>query len=270
MNILLKLYRFLFASSKFYKLNLLLFHMSLRGIGVLNYESSKVSGEDYLINELLPRLVKSGTPTFFDVGANTGDYTRLLSNRFPNAFIHSFEPHPKNFLYLNALNLPNITTYNIAIGENREKRMLYDRIDIDGSPHASVYEDVISDIHHQESRATHIQVETVEDITRNKAIGYIDFLKIDTEGHELAVLKGAYNLLENQAIGCIHIEFNEMNIVSKVFFRDFRKLLPNYVFYRLLPHSLILLDDTPVMTEIFAYQNILAVQKNQISLLESL
>ena len=36
-------------------------------------------------------------------------------------------------------------------------------------------------------------------------------------------------------------------------------MLGEYSLYRLLPHGLLLLDDTPVLTEIFAYQNIIAI-----------
>ena len=90
-------------------------------------------------------------------------------------------------------------------------------------------------------------------------IDIIDFLKVDTEGHELAVLQGASSLIEDGRIGCIHFEFNEMNIVSRVFFLDFRELLHNYKLYRLLPNGLLPLGDSPLETELFAYQNIVAL-----------
>ena len=52
-----------------------------------------------------------------------------------------------------------------------------------------------------------------------------------------------------------------MNIVSRVFFRDFRLVLNNYDFYRLLPGGVILLGDVPLSTELFAFQNIIAIPK---------
>jgi hypothetical protein len=49
-----------------------------------------------------------------------------------------------------------------------------------------------------------------------------------------------------------------MNVISRMFFRDFRALLPEYNFFRLLPHGRIGLDDSALGTELFAYQNIVA------------
>lgn len=96
---------------------------------------------------------------------------------------------------------------------------------------------------------------------KTEGIDYIDLLKIDAEGNELEILKGSSNLLKEGRIGYIFFEFNEMNIISRVFFRDFYKLLSNYEIYRLLPKGLILLKDCPVETELFAFQNILAMNK---------
>ena len=53
-----------------------------------------------------------------------------------------------------------------------------------------------------------------------------------------------------------------MNIVSRAFFRDFRIILKDYDLYRLLPSGVIRLGDSPVQTELFAYQNIIAIPKN--------
>src|SRR6185436_3522307 len=87
----------------------------------------------------------------------------------------------------------------------------------------------------------------------------VDFLKIDTEGNELKVLKGAQSLLQKNAIRAIQFEFNEMNVVSRVFLRDFYDILAGYTFYRLLPDGLLPLGRYSARNEIFAFQNIFAV-----------
>lgn len=261
------IYRCLFASSMFYKFNKMVFHLSLRGLGVLNYESYAVSGEKYLINKLLPILIDNKKPIFFDVGANIGDYTRLLHNRFPNALIHSFEPHPGTYSNLCKLELEDTKFHNVAVGDYNGTTALYDCADCNGSSLASVYKNVISEFYKENIKTEEVQIRTLDAIACNENIELIDYLKIDTEGSELAVLKGASTLLKKGAIRYIHFEFNNMNIISRVFFRDFRKLLKNYCFFRLLPKSAILLNEDPLLTELFAYQNIFAVPRDKVSLI---
>src|SRR5581483_5378775 len=97
MNIFSLCHRMVFARPAFQKLNSRLLYLALHGLGVLNYQNDTVSGERYLLGKWLPRVIRRPQPVFFDVGANNGDYSRLLVERFPAAFVHAFEPHPKNY-----------------------------------------------------------------------------------------------------------------------------------------------------------------------------
>jgi len=105
-------------------------------------------------------------------------------------------------------------------------------------------------------------VETLDDIAAKEGVEYIDFLKIDTEGHELAVLSGASRLLREHRIGYIQFEFNALHVYSRAFFRDFRNILSDYELYRLLPKGLLPLGTSVTSTEIFGFQNILAAPKS--------
>jgi len=262
MQLLISIYRIIFARPIFFRLNDMLFRLILRGLGILNFENSKISGEDYLINKILPTKLKISNPIIFDVGANIGDYSLALSGRFPNSIIYSFEPHPETFSRLKS-NIPtnNIKLFNFALGEKKDTLTLYDRNDSNGSPFASLHKEAITDIQNKGTIEIPVQVFTLDEFTTENNISRIDFLKIDTEGNELSILKGAKNLLDECKIGCIHFEFNEMNVVSRTFMRDFRIILKNYQLYRLLPKGLLLLNDSPIASELFAYQNILAVPK---------
>jgi hypothetical protein len=75
----------------------------------------------------------------------------------------------------------------------------------------------------------------------------------------LNVLKGAQKLIESKSINIIAFEFNMMNIVKRVFLKDFINILPGYSFYRLLQDGLIPLSYNNLQ-EIFAYQNIIAIR----------
>ncbi len=237
--------------------------LSLSGLGILNYQNNKVSGEQYFLKKVLPRILRSDRVIFLDVGANIGSYTLELTRLFPNAKVHSFEPHPKNFEQLkSAITSENVVLHNVAMGAATGKAVLYDRADCDGSEHATLHEAVLTDIHHIGIVATEINVDTLDNLASIHKIDFIDLLKIDTEGHELAVLQGAAKLLKQQKVGCIHFEFNEMNVVSRVFLNDFRKILPGYSLFRLLPKGLLPLSHSPLETELFAYQNIIALPQS--------
>lgn len=259
---LLNAYRAVFARPFFHKFNRLLFHMSMRGLGMLNYENSQVSGEEYLVSKVLKTFVKSKQPVFFDVGANVGDFSQALLRNFPTAQLHAFEPHPANFEKLKA-NVTSAAHHNLALGHQAGKLTLFDRADLNGSAHASLFADVISEIHGQELVSVDVEVDTLDNFAEREGVEYIDFLKIDTEGNELAVLQGATQLLQAGGIGCVHFEFNEMNVVSRVFLRDIRLLLKGYNLYRLLPNGLLPLGNSPLENELFAYQNILAVPESR-------
>jgi FkbM family methyltransferase len=260
--LILRLYRSIFARPRFYKLNYAVFRLGLGGLGIRNWENDNVTGEKYLVTKVLPKRITRADPVIFDVGANLGVMTSLLLEHFPGATIHAFEPHPKNLARLREkLSSPRVVLHDVALGEARGAMSLFDRADSDGSFHASLFEDVITEIHRQGAVSHAVRMETLDDAAAEVGVTYIDFLKIDVEGGELAVLKGASRLLRDKRIGCIQFEFNEMNVISRTFFRDFRKVLPDHELFRMLPKGLLPVNDLPLQSELFGFQNIFAAPR---------
>ena len=142
---------------------------------------------------------------------------------------------------------------------------LFDHESKDGSREASLYRDVIEDLHNASAIAHEVSVVSISDFVVENDVNEIALLKIDTEGNEFAVLQGARALLDRGAIKVIQFEFNVMNIVSRTYLRDFKKLLPDFSFYRLLPKGLLSIDNfSPLYDEIFAYQNVVAIHKDSV------
>jgi FkbM family methyltransferase len=255
-NLIFTVYRFIFARVFFYKINKFLYRCSLSGLGILNYENQNISGEIYFLN----KYIKKNT-TIFDVGANIGLYSEDILKIQKDVKIYAFEPHPKNFDILNKKNI-NIQSFNNAISEIECELTIYDYKNI-ATGHASLYRDVLVDIHNSNDvDAFKVKALTIDGFCEENSIIYIDLLKIDVEGHELNVLKGAREMILNNKIKIIHFEFNEMNVVSHVFMRNFFETLSNYDFYRLLPKGMLPLNRKNIlMNEIFAYQNIVAILK---------
>lgn len=258
---LLKIYRAIFARKSLYWLNMFLYRCSLSGLGILNYESDKLSGER---NFLKKYFKNSQGGVVLDVGANVGSFSKAILDANSQARVFAFEPHPVTFKQLaETLNRPNVVLLNFALGAECSLMTLYDYEEEDGSSHASLYKDVIENIHKAKSVTHEVKVVTLDCFLKENMIDYISLLKIDTEGHELAVLTGAIESISAERIKAIQFEFNEMNVSSRTFFRDFWNLLPNYEFYRLLPRGAVKIEQyNPMLCEIFAYQNIVAILRS--------
>jgi FkbM family methyltransferase len=164
-----------------------------------------------------------------------------------------------------------ISVHSVGIGEQSGESILYDYADCEGSCLASVYRDVLlAQSPGAAVREVSIPVITLDEFSaRHSTTSTIDLLKIDTEGHEYAALQGAKKLIGENRIRCIHFEFNEMNVLSRVFLRDFYELLIDYDFFRLRSDGLIRLGAYSATNEIFQYHNIVAVQKSMSELISN-
>lgn len=274
MNILRRILRFLFANRFFDFIikaiiystgrNPLLFSYNL--IGISKWQNDKVSGENYLIKRFLPRYFKDKKNiTIFDIGANVGNYSISLKNVFPNASIYAFEPNPLTFKLLQEKTKINENIHCFKIGFSNLKGVseIFSYKSDESSEHASLYKDVISDLHNENSISSfQIDLETLDGFCSEHKIEKINFVKIDTEGHEYSVLMGASNLIKSKAIDIIQFEFNEMNVISRIFLKDFYDILfDNYDFFRLDSKKLIPMKEYSTTHEIFQFQNIIAIKR---------
>jgi len=267
MQFLLHFYRWIWARPTLKRINEHFFKLSLRGLGILNSEGPKVTGETWFLRE----LASSGEiKTIVDVGANTDVYGAA---ELPNAQIFAFEPHPHTVKMLRA-NLKkehqtNVKVLEMALSDSAGSMKLWDFADSAEKKHtqptatlSSLNKQVIEGLHKQEAQAFTVKVETLDRMAKTLLLGTIDLLKIDTEGYEFKVLLGAKKLLRAGKIRIIQFEFNEMNIYTRTFMKDFIDLLPEYLFFRLLPSGLLPLGEyRPVTHEVFGFQNIVALPK---------
>lgn len=262
LQIIIAAYVFLFGRVRFQGLNKLLFRLSLAGLGVLNYKTSRVSGE----KSFLENYFRDKGGVLIDVGANEGNYSLEALGVNQSLNVYSFEPHPITYssLVRNVASHANVIPINKGMSAKNGVLKLYDYPNKDGSSHASLFQDVITEIHSAGFSVAHeVVIVTLDDFIESENINEISLLKIDTEGNELGVLWGGVKALTGRKIKAIHFEFNEMNVASRVFFRDFWKLLKDYRFYRLLPNEMLEIKTyTPLSCEIFAYQNIVAILKD--------
>ncbi|MEE8239736.1 MAG: FkbM family methyltransferase [Nitrospirales bacterium] len=201
-------------------------------------------------------------PLVMDVGAGVGLYAKLVRHLAPEATVYAFEPHPKAFALLEEeARRSGFTALNQGCGDTQGKMPLYDYASDEGSPVASVYQEVIEGLWRARSTSTVVPIITLDRFLHDHGIDRVTLLKVDTEGHELRVLQGARSSITNHLIDVIQFEFNVMNIFSRTYMKDFYDLLPNYDFYRILPGGVVPLGPyRATLHEIFAFQNIVAVR----------
>ncbi len=196
----------------FYSRNLFLFCSRYLDLwyGDNNFDR-KTNGELLLLQKLMPHA-----KIVVDVGANVGDYSGDILRINPSVQIHAFEPDPDSCKQLSKLAL---VANNMGLGDKEEIKTLYRA---GRSTHNSFYA-----LEHN-TTPYEVKVSTLDLYVKEKEINHIDFLKIDVEGYEFFVLKGAQKLLTASAIDYIQFEFSGGTIESRTFFRDFVDMFDSY------------------------------------------
>ena len=220
--------------------------------------------ELFFIRNILDELIdNNAAPVLFDVGANVGNYTRYLSEHLPEAKIFSFEPVEKTFNQLKSTIDGNVKAFNIGFGDAPGKAVLYNTVDTTMSELSTTHKEILKDVFNKTDNVVAIafDIDTIDHFCAKQGIKKIDFLKIDVEGNELSVLKGAEKMLDAGGIKVIQFEINAHNIYARVFLRDFYLLLKDFDFFRLNATGLLRLGGHKPGNEIFTAQNIVAIHK---------
>lgn len=227
---------------------------------MLNYENYEISGERWF----LKKVARMG-PNFvvLDIGANEGEYSVALNKIAPTSKVFAFEPHPLTFSRLTSrIESLGCKAINLAVSDCTGELVLFDYENSQGTSHASAYGNSITDLRQARMEEIKTQTISIDDFVADQGITALRLVKIDTEGHELKVLQGAKKSLDEKLIDIIHFEFNEMNVFSRTFMRDFFLALPGFDLYRLLPNGLLPLKEyNPLWCEIFLFQNIIAIRR---------
>lgn len=248
----------IFSRPAMQPLNRLLFRIAVSGMGINNYDGT--SRDERLFLRQLAKKLPAET-VILDVGANQGQYAALARAAFPSAAIHSFEPNPAAFDRLRKT-AERLKVHAVPKGcaDRSGTLTLYDSSTEAGSGLASFVPGIFefTGIAPARIEAT---VTTVSEYCAEQGIQRVGLLKIDVEGLELDVLRGAAGMLDR--IDTVQFEFNEMNLFSHSNMADIERLLDGFDLFRVLyDGSLLPLADAPLYRKnIFCYQNIVACRR---------
>ena len=242
-----------------------LYDQSLTGMNYGGGAFADESGEEQAILYIKKRLEKEKSIlTLFDVGANLGQYAGELLKCMNDVKkqIHCFEPSLDTFKQLskNISNHKEIKLNNFGIGETNSMLKLYS--DKTTSGLASVFKRKLDHFSIEMNMEEEIEIKTIDTYCSENKISHIHLLKIDIEGNELNVLKGASTMLNKDAIDFIQFEFGGSNIDSRTYFQDFYYLLSQkFNIYRILMDGVYPVSQYHENKEIFITTNYLAQRK---------
>lgn len=204
----------------------------------LNFLIGKGSGTGWDMREEVRAAVsriRRPSPVVFDVGANVGNWSQGLLQAVPDAKVYMFDPSPGCQAAIRAKNLPGITLFPCALGEVAEQKTYFSSSATDGSASLHSRRDTpFQDFKYQPAT---VAVRTLDEVIEAEQIDFVDFMKMDIEGHELFALRGAARSLAAGKIRALSFEFGCGNINSRTFFRDFWELLTaaNFAIHRITP-----------------------------------
>lgn len=134
-----------------------------------------------------------------DIGANIGAICLPLAARHPKSRIIAVEPTDHAFkrlhrnIGLNPELQPRITTVQAFVGDgsqNSSTMVAYPSWRLDntaGTKH---------EVHLGEAHEVTCPTISIDGLAQQQALDHLDFIKIDTDGHELDILKGAQQTLQ--------------------------------------------------------------------------
>jgi FkbM family methyltransferase len=114
-----------------------------------------------------------------DAGANVGFFSVFAAHTYPDATIYAFEPAPETYEALkeNAKYYPNIKTFNFALGDENVA--------------TSIIIGDHSGTNFIGSGGEPVLMKTLDSFTAVNTWESVDFIKMDTEGYEGNIIKGA-------------------------------------------------------------------------------
>jgi FkbM family methyltransferase len=162
---------------------------------------------DRKITWICKQIVRDGD-TVLDIGANIGMVTVLLSDLVgENGHVHSFEPNPSlSDAIRQAIShngITNVSLHSVALGSKHDTMELI----VPNSNKGAA--SLVRNKGRENCDVVKVQVVPLDEICEKEKVDSIRLVKIDVEGFETEVLRGAQRLLSVVRPDTILFELNE-------------------------------------------------------------
>jgi FkbM family methyltransferase len=145
--------------------------------------------------------------TFIDVGSYTGEDSKVINYLFPKAKIIAFEPDTTNYNTIKRnIKIKNFELYKIALSNKKGDSKFYSHPISSLSSQLKMSDDhfINESYMYRETEVCIVKMDTLDNILANKKIKQNVLLKMDTQGTEDLILKGAKQFLKK--VNLIHVE----------------------------------------------------------------
>jgi len=190
------------------------------------------NGEYWLLRHVLTRSVRT-LHVLLDIGANRGDWTAealRLSER--SLSVHAFEPScfSRAILTQRFADQSNVTIHSTALSNESGKATFYSNGDAAGINSLSSVSGTCTET---------VVVGTLDEFLQREDIAPVAMIKIDTEGFDSLVLRGAEGCLARGAVEVVQFEYNWRWLLNHACLRDVFELIRDkpYRLGKLIAHS---------------------------------
>jgi len=220
-----------------------------------NDDNMQTNGELWFMRSVLPQC-----SIVFDVGANVGDWTALALGINPRQKIHCFEPSKATFQRLQVRAGAIYNNFGLSSAPGEMELWVFD----EGSGTNSLYKrQGLQDGYGstEQQRKEVVRMDTLDAYCRRVGVQTIDLMKVDVEGHELEVFKGAKEMLAHKSIQRIQFEYGGCHIDSRVLLKDLFDFFQSYDYSlcKMFSHELRHIPRYDQRLENFQYQNWVAL-----------
>jgi len=204
---------------------------------------------------------------FFDIGCNVGEFTKYLLDNNYNDKIYLFDAI--NSLDKSIVENDKVKFSKILFWDKHERLKFNVNKNEKNSGHNSIFDmNKIGYTAHNDK--LEVNSSTLDYFIQENNIKKVDYLKIDTEGSEYRILKGASNNLKKKIFKFIHLEYGHAAMADRVYIKDIYDLLCplGMNMYAITPNGLRKLDYSPYLENEYDFINLFFCSEKNLRLLD--
>jgi FkbM family methyltransferase len=222
----------------------------------------QTNGELWLQRQVIGLSDPGETLAVIDAGANVGRWSAAMldaarqAGRLGDLDLHAVEPSSYTFARLEqTLARQPVSLARLALSERSGTSTLH--VLAPGAGVNSLHKPPGAPVG---ATCEEVPTLTLDDYAGNAGLERIAFIKIDAEGHDLAVLRGARKLFDAQRIMIAQFEYNHRWVYGRFFLRDVFELLQpaGYRIGKLTPKGIEFYPEWEAELETFVESNYVA------------